>query len=429
MKKFVIVLTVLFGVSSAQGQNIRKQWSEFTSSEQIAYVNAINSLSATDVDDLADEHDRLFSSGIHTPGQFLPWHRIYLKFFEEMVQAVDPDVTLPYWDWYDQSSWTASSPLFEDGGGGSDGLFGLNVSSTVWPYSRNFSSSWTPPTTNMTTTDYVTFNNSVQLGPHNLGHNFIGGSMLTGASSIDPIFYIHHAMVDKVWRDWYEDNPTANVSAIDNPMQTFNGFPTTTVNGQALVNPRVQELWYADDNLLILNNYTVSGSDDYTYSTGVIEVKDFTIPNNESADMTADDSYYIEMQEGFLADNGATFLAELDASLSKMDVQVLAVDDPVNSAQSNLNQALLGEIKIFPNPSVGEFVVNLKQPSNPYMTEEEVQGISELKIFDMAGNLVHSQQIVGASARVSIGDQLSRGIYSVKVQGSSSAYHGKVVIL
>jgi tyrosinase len=31
--------------------------------------------------------------------QFLPWHRMYLYYFEQQMQDVDPTVTLPYWDW------------------------------------------------------------------------------------------------------------------------------------------------------------------------------------------------------------------------------------------------------------------------------------------------------------------------------------------
>ena len=31
--------------------------------------------------------------------RFLPWHRIYLYEFEQALQDVAPDVTLPYWDW------------------------------------------------------------------------------------------------------------------------------------------------------------------------------------------------------------------------------------------------------------------------------------------------------------------------------------------
>ena len=31
--------------------------------------------------------------------QFLSWHRMYLYYFEQQMQDVDPTVTLPYWDW------------------------------------------------------------------------------------------------------------------------------------------------------------------------------------------------------------------------------------------------------------------------------------------------------------------------------------------
>ena len=31
--------------------------------------------------------------------QFLTWHRMYLYYFEQQMQDVDPSVTLPYWDW------------------------------------------------------------------------------------------------------------------------------------------------------------------------------------------------------------------------------------------------------------------------------------------------------------------------------------------
>ncbi len=31
--------------------------------------------------------------------QFLTWHRMYLYYFEQQMQDVDPTVTLPYWDW------------------------------------------------------------------------------------------------------------------------------------------------------------------------------------------------------------------------------------------------------------------------------------------------------------------------------------------
>jgi tyrosinase len=47
------------------------------------------------------------------------------------------------------------------------------------------------------------FHPSVELGIHAGGHGFIGG--LNGdlfVSAGDPLFYMHHAMLDRVWSIW-----------------------------------------------------------------------------------------------------------------------------------------------------------------------------------------------------------------------------------
>jgi len=41
------------------------------------------------------------SSCQHGWEQFLPWHRLYLYFFEQMLQDFDDQITLPYWAWSD----------------------------------------------------------------------------------------------------------------------------------------------------------------------------------------------------------------------------------------------------------------------------------------------------------------------------------------
>ncbi len=54
-----------------------------------------------------DERSFDFWGRIHTNScqhgweQFLPWHRLYLYFFEQTLQDFDDDITLPYWSWSD----------------------------------------------------------------------------------------------------------------------------------------------------------------------------------------------------------------------------------------------------------------------------------------------------------------------------------------
>ena len=37
----------------------------------------------------------------HAQPAFLPWHRQFLHKFEQELQKIDPNVTVPYWDWTD----------------------------------------------------------------------------------------------------------------------------------------------------------------------------------------------------------------------------------------------------------------------------------------------------------------------------------------
>jgi hypothetical protein len=46
------------------------------------------------------------------------------------------------------------------------------------------------------------FRPTFEAGAHARPHLFIGGAMNTFASPDDPIFWLHHTFVDKIWAMW-----------------------------------------------------------------------------------------------------------------------------------------------------------------------------------------------------------------------------------
>ncbi len=314
MKRILYFVLLICIYNLAIGQTIRKPWSELTTSEKAAFVAAIKQLSPSDVSNLANEHSRLAGAGIHDSDEFLPWHRIFIGYFEDLVQAKNVNVTLPYWDWWEYPSWTSStSTLFDDSGGGSMGLFGYTIieSGSPWSYARSFSSSWstTPADVNLSQTSVTIFSDDIEISPHNGGHNFIGGTMATGSSPGDPMFYLHHCMVDKVWGDWFRENPTSTGTGLNTSMRTFNEYPgfPNTIDATDYVNPRDLKLWYAHDNLLLLDKYVASGTEVYYYNTGSIKIDDFVIPSSADVEIKTNGNT-ITIEKDFEAAAGADLL-------------------------------------------------------------------------------------------------------------------------
>jgi tyrosinase len=54
------------------------------------------------------------------------------------------------------------------------------------------------------------------LPAHNHGHAWIGGIMNnTSTSPTDPIFWMHHAEVDRLWEIWRQTNPAPAPPLVD----------------------------------------------------------------------------------------------------------------------------------------------------------------------------------------------------------------------
>lgn len=61
--------------------------------------------------------------------------------------------------------------------------------------------------------------NSVQL------HGLVGGTMGTASSPADPIFWLHHGFIDKLFADWQILNPAATHP---NPSEILKPSPIMT---------------------------------------------------------------------------------------------------------------------------------------------------------------------------------------------------------
>ncbi|MEA2217961.1 MAG: tyrosinase [Solirubrobacteraceae bacterium] len=153
----------------------------------------------------------------HNSELFLPWHRAYLYFFEKTLQDRVPGVTLPWWNWTTRHgdglppAYTSAksadgtpnplrvSPIQKSGrepGGpskttrapGADGAPPLPALADVERV--------------LALGDFLDFQSQLE-DIHNGVHVWVGGTMGDIATAAyDPIFWAHHAMIDRIWRLW-----------------------------------------------------------------------------------------------------------------------------------------------------------------------------------------------------------------------------------
>ncbi len=90
---------------------IRRNGKELSAAERETFVNSVLALKRKPspwahglsvYDTFVLWHRDAFGCGVmaaHMGPAFLPWHRQFLMMFEQELRAIEPEVTLPYWDW------------------------------------------------------------------------------------------------------------------------------------------------------------------------------------------------------------------------------------------------------------------------------------------------------------------------------------------
>ena len=188
--------------------------------------------------------DGLWGQEIHGSWWFLPWHRAYLFFHEQILGALiaDPTFALPYWDWdtagrdrfpfdaYGQPN-DMSNPLYD-------------ASRAVGPNDR-IPAPFVGPTTMGRVLGASTFTDFGGSGDQSLGQNQMG--LLEGgphggvhvwttdpmvdfnnpksdmgvlaSAAFDPVFFAHHANIDRIWDKWIKANPTQHANPANSVWQ------------------------------------------------------------------------------------------------------------------------------------------------------------------------------------------------------------------
>jgi len=133
----------------------------------------------------------------HGTDHFFDWHRAYLLYFERICQKLtgNSKFGLPYWNWNQNPD---IHPAFQDP---SSPLFLARHRNSMSGEPSGAVSTMQLDTI-FTDTNFFTFSHQIEGTPHNTVHGYIGGTMGSGGSALDPIFWAHHCMVDYCWNKW-----------------------------------------------------------------------------------------------------------------------------------------------------------------------------------------------------------------------------------
>ncbi|MGR9052518.1 MAG: tyrosinase family protein [Gammaproteobacteria bacterium] len=241
----------------------RKSVRALSASEKADYIRGVKALKASGLYDQfvrihvdamnratvssSETNDPNFRNAAHRGPAFLPWHREFILRFELALQDAlsDKNFGLPYWDWAqdqdDLNSGLFTSPrqlpvwandfMGGDGDPVGSGPFTpdqwVTVPDDIRPAERTLRRNFgegglllpttievdtvltsTAPydTSPWRTTSTNSFRNQLEgfAAPdlHNRVHRWVAGSMLPAQSPNDPVFFLHHCNVDRLWARW-----------------------------------------------------------------------------------------------------------------------------------------------------------------------------------------------------------------------------------
>jgi tyrosinase len=220
---------------------VRKNANKLQPGERDRFLNALAKLNARGIyQTFRDIHvlgnNNVVYSQEHAGPHFLPWHRTYLLDLERELQAVDVSVSLHYWR-FDQvaanvfkNTFMGATKQVNPGGPASnvtfvaghplsgwvtDGMPGILRSAIFDTQTKAAPGPPGFPLLNQSATlalgtTYAPFA-GMESSPHGAAHvSFAGWITSIGTAAKDPLFYMLHSNVDRLWGLWQWFNKRTN---------------------------------------------------------------------------------------------------------------------------------------------------------------------------------------------------------------------------
>jgi tyrosinase len=209
---------------------IRKDAVTLNSSERGRFLRALakmNNNSTSPYMTMRGIHIGGMSGEAHHNPAFLPWHRAYLLDFERELQAVDPSVALPYWRFDEMAPSLFTKDFLGAPPSGSKLFAVFDTGNPLYTWVTNDVAEierrpdgWDPlmeaaPVAKQNTTVGEKVGTTVtgppsfdafrkmELNPHDRAHiSWIGVLRSPSTAPRDPLFFMLHAYVDRLWALW-----------------------------------------------------------------------------------------------------------------------------------------------------------------------------------------------------------------------------------
>lgn len=203
---------------------IRKNAIRLTAGERRRFLSAFAVLNNSSFPVFRAVHTELTTDEAHGRQGFYPWHRAYLLDLERALQAIDPSVALPYWR-FDQPAadlftagylgapapggWVNLAPSNPLAAWTTEQGVGIRRTMRFAPSSKAGVISETA--TLATAATYQPFWDPTEIDPHGAAHmSFAGDLSDPGTAPRDPLFFLLHCNVDRLWAKWQVRNRRFN---------------------------------------------------------------------------------------------------------------------------------------------------------------------------------------------------------------------------